>query len=294
MRTRDGYLLGQGGCMHVSAKPIFPAALSGLLIMACIRAQAACPDDFSGTALGPAWTFVDADNAATPGSATVNGKLELVGRGKDAFKTVNEFVGVKRTDIPGDFDVSVKIESQTNSHEWAQAGILAATDLSRLDKGGYVILDVTPSSNYNFFYDAAEPIGGLDKVTTAGKSGYPVWIRLAKKGKVFSAWYRNKADAAWSVIAEGITPLGDAAPSQIALVSLSHNTAMDAKTVFDDFACLHEPVTAILAGPGGNGHADGRLFPMVDAAGRILMPYPGKGMGSATFRAYDHPARPDR
>lgn len=258
--------------MSVFPNPVFPAVLSGFLCIACIQAQAACSDGFSGTALGPAWTFVDADNAATPASATVNGKLELVGRGKDAFKTVNEFVGVKRSDITGDFDVSVKIESQTNSHDWAQAGILAATDLSHLEKGGYVVLDVTPASGYNLFHDAAEPIGGLDKVTTAGNSGYPVWIRLAKTGKSFSAWYRNKADAPWTVIAEGITPLGAAAPSQIALISLSHNAAMDAKTVFDDFACLHEPVTAILPGPGVKGESVAGFLPVVDAAGRIILP----------------------
>ena len=278
----------------MSARPIFTIALSGLLGIACLSPQAACPDEFSGTALGPAWTFVDADNAATPGSATVNGKLELVGRGKDVFKTVNEFVGVKRTDITGDFDVSVKIESQTNTHEWAQAGILAATDLSHLEKGGYVVVDVTPASGYNLFYDSADPVGGVDKVTTAGKSGYPVWIRLAKKGKAFSAWYKNKADAAWTVIAEGVAPLGEAAPSQIALVSLSHNTAMDAKAVFDDFACLHEPVTAVNPGPGGKSNAVGRTIPVVDAAGRNLTPNPGQGSGSATIRAYDRPARPNR
>lgn len=273
--------------MPISAKPVFPIVLSTLLGIAGPRLQAACPDEFSGTALGPAWTFVDADNAATPGSATVNGKLELVGRGKDVFKTVNEFVGVKRTDITGDFDVSVKIESQTNTHEWAQAGILAATDLSHLEKGGYVILDVTPASGYNLFYDAAEPIGGVDKVVTAGKSGYPVWIRLAKKGKAFSAWYRKPPDAAWTVIAEGITPLGEAAPSQIALISLSHNTAMDGKTVFDDFACLHEPVTAAFPmRPGHQGETVGRFIPVVDAAGRMIAPGNGSQAPAAAKAKY--------
>lgn len=185
--------------MPVRTKAITTPGLSGffaILGMACMGIHAACPDGFSGTALGPEWTFVDADNEASSGSALVNGKLELVGRGKDVFKDVNEFVGVKRSDITGDFDVSVKVESQTHAHGWAQAGILAATDLSSLDKGGYAVLDVTPANGYNFFYDAAEPIGGLDKVVTAGKSGFPVWIRLAKKGKAFSAWYRNWADAA--------------------------------------------------------------------------------------------------
>jgi hypothetical protein len=109
------------------------------------------------------------------------------------------------------------------------------------------VLDVCPANGYNLFYDAAEPVGGLDKyVKAAGAAtAYPVWLRLAKAGGRFSAWYRNKADAAWISIAKDIVPLGAAAPSVIALVSLSHNQAMDGKTVFDDFACLHAGSTSI-------------------------------------------------
>jgi hypothetical protein len=69
---------------------------------------------------------------------------------------------------------------------------------------------------------------------------------------------------------------------------------MDAKTVFDDFTCLHEPATALLMGPDGKFDTGGRFHPEVDAAGRIRVRQPGKDKGSATFRFYDAPVRPDR
>lgn len=48
---------------------------------------------------------------------------------------------------------------------------------------------------------------------------------------------------------------------------------MDGKAVFDDFACLHEPATALLAAPmGKGGAAGGFLTVVVDAAGRRLFP----------------------
>lgn len=219
--------------------------LSGIALAAAWPAVGACPDDFSGPGLAPAWTFLDADGVVGGTAAIVGGRLELTGRGRDAFNAVNEFVGIARSDISGDFDVSVKLESQSNTHPWAQAGILAATDPTDLTQGGYVVLDATPSNGYLLFYDAAQPIGTLDKyVKSESPSGYPVWLRLAKSGNKFSAWYKQAAGAPWIVLAKDIVPLGDPAPSRLGLMSLSHNAAMDGKAVFEDFACLHAP-TAI-------------------------------------------------
>lgn len=227
----------------------FPVALFlaiALLAAAPTAVAQACSDDFTGPVLGAPWKFLDADGGPGGVYGLSGGKLELSGRGRDAFKAVNEFVGIWRSDIAGDFDVSVKIESQTNTHGWAQAGILAATDLSDLSKGGYVVVDASPANGYNFFYDSDEPIGGLDKVITSGTaSGYPVWLRLARTGARFSAWYRKSTGEPWTGLAKDITPLGAAGPSRIALFSLSHNAGLDGKAVFDDFTCLHAGSTAL-------------------------------------------------
>lgn len=161
----------------------------------------------------------------------------MTGKGSDVYGNVNEFVGVALAPEAGNFDVSVKIESQDNTFEWAQAGILAANDVNDLSKGGYVVVDVIPGNNYNAFYDSTGTVGTLDSHINAGVSGYPVWIRLARKGKKFSAWYKNKADAPWKVIAENFTTQGTGPRSQLALVSLSHNDALANRTVFDDFTC---------------------------------------------------------
>lgn len=220
-----------------SIRRIALSALLGLSTLSARSAPTACDDDFSAAALGAAWTFFDADGEAGGSSRLAGGKLELAGKGSDVFQAVNEFVGVKRAAATGDFDVSVKIESQTNTNGWAQAGILAANDAGDLSKGGYVIVDVTPENGYHVFYDAAGTMGTLDKHADVGVSAYPVWIRLARAGTKFSAWYRNQAQGAWLPIAEKFETQGTGTASQLALVSLSHNDAAEAKTVFDDFAC---------------------------------------------------------
>lgn len=254
--------------------------------------QAGCNDDFQGTALAAAWTFMDADGETGGTSVLKDGKLELAGKGSDAFGNVNEFVAVRRTDITGDFDVSVKIESQTNTHEWAQAGIIAANDMADLPKGGYAVVDITPGNGYNAFWDSTGTKGTLDKVVKAGTSGYPVWIRLARTGTKFSAWYRKQAEAAWLPIKQNFEPQGVGPSSHIALFSLSHNDAVAATAVFGDFAC------AGTTGLGGTGGKAGKLpgaaaSASVDALGRLPESRSGaKDPGRTPVSVFPRAARP--
>ena len=242
-----------------------------LSALAAANAMAAgCDDAFPGPGLDPAWSFLDVDGEPGGSAKVAGGKLELAGRGSDAYKEVNEFVGVRRTDVAGDFDISVKIESQSNTHGWAQAGILAANDAAAPGKGGYIVADVTPGNGFHLFYDAGGTQGTLDAHADAGKSAYPVWIRLARTGLKFSAWYKTAAAGEWAVIAKDIATQGTNGPSQIALVSLSHNDTAEAKTVFDDFACQGAAtgLRKTAEPPKWRG-----LRSSVDAAGRRLAPH---------------------
>lgn len=249
--------------MEISLGKMVVSFLVSVPLAAFASPSGKCGDDFNGNSLSPAWTFLDKDGEPGGSASVSGGKLALTGKGSDVYGDVNEFVGVALAPEAGNFDVSVKIESQDNTFEWAQAGILAANDVNDLSKGGYVVVDVTPGNNYNAFYDSAGTVGTLDSHINAGVSGYPVWIRLARTGKKFSAWYKNEADAPWKVIAEDFTTQGTGRRSQLALVSLSHNDAVANKTVFDDFTC--EKGTLPMAAHGG-GHKRGPWG--FDAAGR--------------------------
>jgi hypothetical protein len=248
-------------------KNIGGGMILALLVSAPLPAHSApacgCGDGFGGSSLGPAWTFLDKDGEPGGSAVVSGGKLALTGKGSDVYGSVNEFVGVALAPQAGNFDVSVKIESQDNTFEWAQAGIMAANDVNDLSQGGYVVVDVTPGNDYNAFYDSAGTVGTLDSHINAGVSGYPVWIRLARTGKKFSAWYKNGASAPWTVIAKDFTTQGTGPRSQLALVSLSHNDAVANTTVFDDFACSRGAASKGL--PGGAGKPVPRG---VDAAGR--------------------------
>jgi hypothetical protein len=247
---------------------IFLSLLASVPMAARSAPSCPCGDNFNGTSLGSAWTFLDKDGEPGGSAAVSGGKLVLTGKGSDVYGDVNEFVGVALSPEAGNFDVSVKIESQDNTFEWAQAGILAANDVNDLSKGGYVVVDVTPGNNYNAFYDSSGTVGTLDSHINAGVSGYPVWIRLARKGRKFSAWYKNQADAPWKIIAADFTTQGTGPRSQLALVSLSHNDNLSNRTVFDDFTCEKGPAPESAHGTTGKkGVPQG-----FDAAGRRHSP----------------------
>jgi hypothetical protein len=243
-------------------------------------AQSTCPDDFTSPRLGAGltWTFLDRDNAPGGAALVEGGRLALSGRGEDIFRERNHFVAAYRKDIRGDFDVAVRIDSQTNTHPWAQAGILVANDAEDLKQGGYFVLDVSPGNALNAFNDARDSAGQLEShLGSVGRTTYPIWLRVRKTDRKFSAWYRNAEAEAWKVVAENVSPQLTAQDSHVALFSVSHDAAKTATTVFDDFACLHEPPTAAgprmdpQALPDGSGAAARR----VDAAGRRIRGVPG-------------------
>jgi hypothetical protein len=222
---------------------------------ACVSkagAQAvACSDSFSVADVGEGktWRFVAFDKSTFGSAAVADGKLTLAGRGADIYGAKNEFVAAYRGDIQGDFDVSVKLISQDSTFEWAQAGIVAATDLNDLTKGGYVAVDISPGHGYTVFYDKTAPAGQLDGSSGAGKTAYPAWLRLAKKGTQYTAYYKTQEGGNWTALPTPPPSLNTGANAQIGLFTVSHNANQTSKAVFDDFTCL-QAATPILPGIG--------------------------------------------
>ena len=240
---------------------VFMAAACGSLA----RAQAvACSDSFAVADVGEGktWRFAAFDKSTFGTASVADGKLTLAGRGADIYGAKNEFVTAYRSDITGDFDVSVKLVSQDSTFEWAQAGIVAATDLNDLTKGGYVAVDISPAHGYTVFYDKTAPAGQLDGNSGAGKTVYPAWLRLAKKGMQYTAYYKTAETGNWTALPAPPQSLNTLPDAQIGLFSVSHNANQTGKAVFDDFTCL-QGTTVI--GPKGRSAFAPKLTGLVPA-----------------------------
>lgn len=204
-------------------------------------------DDFAATTLSSAWTILDQDmytDTPNPNVTDNPGALTIQARGKDVWLTDNQFVGVTRSDITGDFDVSVKIASQTDSLTttvWAKAGILMRNNFApSSDSAGFAMVAVTPGEGFTFQWDGDNNGTVENEVHTRTQSPavfatYPCWLRLAKKGTSVTAYYKVALTDPWTQLDNAKTLTSALANSKIALFVTSHIVTKTSTVVFDDF-----------------------------------------------------------
>ncbi|MFC1766719.1 hypothetical protein ACFL6U_32170, partial [Planctomycetota bacterium] len=193
-------------------------------------------DDFSEPELMSNWIFFDHTEAGNASVSVIDGELAITAAGSDVYKKRNAYAGIARDDIKGDFDVSVKVISQDSIHTWSQAGLFTINNLSDRTQGGYSFLTVTPS-RVAFFWDEEEPMGELEHNTQAMTARKPIWLRLVKKGKRLSSYFRVNEDAPWTPVVTDHTTLNLADNVYVGLYSFSHNSTQTGTVHMDDFLC---------------------------------------------------------
>lgn len=193
-------------------------------------------DDFSEPELMSTWRFFDYTEAGNASVSVIEGELAITAAGSDVYKQRNAFAGIARNDIQGDFDVSVNVISQDAIHPWSQAGLFIMNDLSDRTQGGYAFLTVTPT-RVAYFWDEQEPIGELEHNTQIMTTKKPVWLRLVKKGKLLSSYFRVNEDDEWTPVVIDNATLNLADNVYVGLYSFSHSSAQTGTVHMDDFLC---------------------------------------------------------
>ena len=196
-----------------------------------------------------AWSFFDRVTVPTygPGSVAVTGgAVAITSEGWHMIDDVrDEFAGIKRADITGDFDVSVQVVSQVGGTggsglrtDWALSGLVIANDFTNLASGGYCGIMATTGQGIGVTADG-NGNGHLDSLSIIGSSPTtrPTWLRLTRKGSVIKGYYKTSAAGAWSA-GTTISPVSTATNLQIALVSCGVQTGGTYSPIvstFDDF-----------------------------------------------------------
>lgn len=254
-------------------------------------------DNFEDNSLHSAWTFIDSTmtrDATAPVEA--NGTLTLAGRGAELYFDDNEFSGVYRTDVVGDFDVSVRIRSMTPTHDWAKAGIIFANDLGNLAAGGYGIVGASPAGYSAFLNYDLTGDGTLDHSRTAatdlGQLDFTdLWVRIVKQGTLLRAYARESTTDPWTEIDQQRDVPSLAARQQIGLFVFSHDRNQTCTAVFDDFTVtaagyrIAHGFACRFDGTGTGSDADATMSADYDATDLALTGYTGTfGMAGHTLR----------
>ena len=195
-----------------------------------------------------------------------NGDFTVVGGGNDVWDDRDEFT-FAYTELTGDFDVQVRIDSFTPNARWSKAGLMARESLSEYGRMVFPLItpaDVATTSggnggNYTAMGyrtgidNAGGPSGGQhedrDGGNTIGANNLPnAWLRLARIGNV--VYSSNSLDGvAWQFVSSQDTATwgGGALPAtlNVGLAASRHSGGPTATAEFKSLKFNVDPLAAI-------------------------------------------------
>jgi Alpha-N-acetylglucosaminidase (NAGLU) tim-barrel domain/Alpha-N-acetylglucosaminidase (NAGLU) C-terminal domain/Alpha-N-acetylglucosaminidase (NAGLU) N-terminal domain/NPCBM-associated, NEW3 domain of alpha-galactosidase len=157
--------------------------------------------------------------------------------GRDVSGWVDEKAMIYREDAASaDSTIEVKVASQHGSGPVAKAGIAVANDLTAPERGGYAILHMTSQYGLEFMWDG-DGDGRLDGWAGGGASFHPAWLRLVRRGGVYTA-FSSPDGQSWQQVGtasvESADGVGDAGMFTGA-VNLNYPGQIT-RAVFEEFA----------------------------------------------------------
>lgn len=198
--------------------------------------RSAFSDVASATTLGAPtlptgnWQSQDIGAVATAGqSSETGGTVTVRASGADIWDNSDEF-HYRYLRLDGDGELTVRITSLTNTHQWAKAGIMLRESLA-------------PTSRHAFLcVGALNPAGLQRRVTTGGSSTgvhrpqfapLPQWLRLVREGNTIAGFVSDNGSA-WTPVDTITLEL----PSSVylGLAVTSHNDGVICTATFDQVA----------------------------------------------------------
>jgi glucose/arabinose dehydrogenase len=176
---------------------------------------------FGLAAAGPVPTPWKAQNIGSPalkGSATFDpssGKFSVSGAGTDIWGTSDQFNYVYQP-WTGDGAIIALVSSQTNTNEYAKAGVMFRESLNANSK--HVDLVLTPQNGLAFQYRSAT--GGTTKDVKAASTN-PYWIKLERTGNTIKGYVSNNG-LNWGDLGSATVAMSKSL--YIGLAVSSHNT----------------------------------------------------------------------
>ena len=187
-------------------------------------------------AVPPPWTDSDIGSPALAGQAVFSGGVATVsGSGWDIWNTTDQFNYVSQP-LSGDGAVTARIMSQTNTDQWAKAGVMIKEATAAGSK--YTLLGTTPGNGLHFQTNFTGDIA-------AGAANFPVWVRLTRTGNTFTA-ARSADGANWIDVGSTSLPMNVAVTA--GLFVTAHNGNALSTATFDNISVSATPTATLPAG----------------------------------------------
>lgn len=175
------------------------------------------------------WQSQDIGGVATAGKACRDGGVySIYGSGSDIWYSSDEFHYMYQT-LTGDGEIIARITAQTDTDNWAKAGVMIRESLNPNSKHAFATL--TPSNGIRLQYRSST--GGNSSDTSGGGGGAPIWFKLERTGNTFRA-YRSNDGANWTEYASTNISMNQTVYYGIAVTS--HNDGFLSTALATDIA----------------------------------------------------------
>ncbi len=175
------------------------------------------------------WNCADIGNPHPAGSQSQNGTVwTVIAGGADIYATADQFRYIWQT-LPGDGSFSALVTSQSNSNDYAKAGVMirASSDPS----AAYYGMFVTPGHGIVIQYRTA--LGQFaGQATTIPSATTPVYVKVGRAGNVFTA-YTSSDGSVWTAVANSSITITMPANALAGIAVTSHNTSPLGTVTFD-------------------------------------------------------------
>jgi regulation of enolase protein 1 (concanavalin A-like superfamily) len=142
------------------------------------------------------WSDQDIGAVSVNGSAGFDGTSFTVnGSGADIWGTVDAF-HFAYTQMSGDFTITARVTSVENVDQWTKAGLMIRESLSPDSRHGSFF--ATPSTAKGTAFQSRDGAGNSSFSVTGPDVAPPVWLKLVKRGRTITAYFRHNTIDLWS------------------------------------------------------------------------------------------------
>jgi hypothetical protein len=186
---------------------------------------------FDSVSLAPCpsgWSCADIGGPTPAGSQSLsNGTWTVQGGGVDIWGTSDQFHFVWQS-LPGDGSLSARVVSQSNTDQWAKAGVMLRQ--SSDPNSAYYAVEMTPSNGILVQYRSSAGVSALGPTGVSGTP--PAYIRVTRSGSTFSA-YTSSDGVNWTLVSGSTVTMNVSGGMLAGLAVTSHNTSFVGMVVFD-------------------------------------------------------------
>ncbi len=195
------------------------------------------------------WLSQDIGNVSAAGSAVQADETLLVrGSGSDIWNNADAFRYVYKT-LNGDGSITAKVESMQNTASWAKAGLMIRETLDSNSK--QIIAFMSPVNGVALQGRSSTGGSTTGFAETPGLT-VPHWLRLERRGNVFTAYHSSDGNA-WTNLGSSTINMATSVKMGLAVCSVNDGTLCNA--VFSHIALVRSTIAGRLVNRAAGGVA---------------------------------------